>query len=118
MERGASPEGSPFEKSNREIARIMIKLLTNYWLYFTKNEEVNSDGMRLLASALRYAKGAAPQVRHALRESIRRPTLHSVLRVCESLGLDMNYICRLVSIAELGEIYGYGYYNVTAPCWQ
>ncbi|MGC9072131.1 MAG: hypothetical protein ACP5HK_05495 [Acidilobus sp.] len=84
MKRGASPEGPSAE---REIARVVEKLLTRYSLYFDKYEALNSDGRRLLATALRYARRATPQTRARLREALRDPSLKTVLKLAESLGI-------------------------------
>ncbi|MGC9209704.1 MAG: hypothetical protein ACP5FT_00295 [Acidilobus sp.] len=84
MERGASTEGPWAE---REIARIVEKLLRDYMRYFDKREVLNSDGRRLLASALRYARWARPQTRARLREALRDPSLTMIIKLAEALGL-------------------------------
>ncbi len=85
MEKGASPEGPG---STREVARIVEKLLRRYALYFDKNEVLNSDGRRLLATALRYASEAPKPVRIRLREAMRDPSLQTIMRLAETLGID------------------------------
>lgn len=85
MEKGASTEGP---QSVKEIARVVDKLLRHYSLYFDKNEVLNSDGRRLLATALRYARKAPGPVRLRLREALKDPTLRAVLSLAEAVGLD------------------------------
>ena len=87
MGRGASSEGRT-EAAEEEIRRIALRLVDGYWLYFTKDETLNSDGVRLVASALRYARWAGPRVRRALREVLRRRDLSSFLKLLEALGLE------------------------------
>lgn len=87
MGRGASSEGRA-EAAEEEVRRIALRLVDDYWLYFTKDETINSDGARLLASALRYARWVSPPLRRALREALRRRDLGSFIKLLEALGLD------------------------------
>ncbi len=91
MGTGASPEGPD---PTREIARVVSKLLRHYFLYFDKNEVLNSDGRRLLATALRYVREAPGPVRLRLREALRDPTLHAILRLAEAVGVDPSEVER------------------------
>ncbi len=107
MGKGASPEGD--EKFyDREIGRIARKLVQNYWAYFTKYEELNSDGMRLLASATRYARGSSPYVRAMLRRALREPKLSNIIKLLESLGADREELESTVRSLIQGSIYAWG----------
>jgi|GEM_PF-1039601 len=111
MERGASPEGPHERPGDKEIARIVLKLLRNYWLYFTKANEINSDGIRLLASALRYARSASPQVRRELKASIKERTLESVVKLSQSLNIDEELLRELLELASSRNLYTYLHNN-------
>ncbi|ESQ26122.1 MAG: hypothetical protein OSP8Acid_04030 [uncultured Acidilobus sp. OSP8] len=85
MGMGASTEGPD---AINEISRIVEKILVNYRVYFDKGEVLNSDGRRLLVTALRYARRAPPPVRRRLRETLRDPSLQAIRKLAEALGLD------------------------------
>ncbi len=86
MGKGASSEG-PERWAEQEIVRIIMRLASSYWSYFDKREVLNSDGMRLLSSALRYARYVREPVRRRLKEALRKRDLRSLEALAEELGL-------------------------------
>jgi len=84
MTRGASGEAPC-----RAIARQLLVLIRDYWLYFSKDEILNSDGRRLLASATRRLSHRCSRAERALARAFREPSLDNILRLLEYLDQDV-----------------------------
>jgi len=96
MTRGASGEAPC-----RSIALHLLVLFRDYWLYFSKDETLNSDGRRLLSSATRRLSQRCGRAVRPLSRALREPSLNNILRLLESLDPDVAEEARVILGASM-----------------
>jgi hypothetical protein len=62
---------------------LMIKLLSNYPKYFSKDGVLNSDGRRLFEEIVKPLIKECPELKGVVRKARKNPTLENVFRVAE-----------------------------------
>ncbi|MGC8572942.1 MAG: hypothetical protein ACP5L0_02925 [Caldisphaera sp.] len=74
---GASSEGA---KANKEIKNILIKLLENYGEFFSRDERLNSDGIRLYKRVSYFLHLIDNKTLVNLyKKSFRNPTIENII---------------------------------------
>ena len=67
----------------KDLRFLMIKLLSGYYLYFDKNNMLNSDGRRLFEEIARMLVYEHPEYKKIVSKARRNPSLENILRVAE-----------------------------------
>ncbi|MCE4608457.1 MAG: hypothetical protein F7B61_05820 [Caldisphaeraceae archaeon] len=95
-------EGASSEGAIKEIRNILIKLFENYYSFFSRNERLNSDGIRLYKRISYFIHFLDEPKINSYRKSFRDPTLENIRSFAT---LFLNDIDTLIEISINKDIY-------------
>jgi len=102
-------EGASSEGAIKEIKNILIKLLENYYSFFSRDERLNSDGIRLYKRISYFIHFLDEPKISSYRKSFRDPTFENILSFAT---LFLDDIDTLIEISINKDMYKTPYDNM------